>query len=217
MKQGYTDIVVVLDRSGSMGSIKDDTIGGFNQFLKEQKETPGEATITLAQFDDQYEVVFQAANVKNTEPLTDKTFIPRGTTALLDAIGRTIQDTGKRYEALNESERPEKVVFVIITDGYENASHKFTADKVNEMIQHQRDVYKWEFVFLGANQDAITSAAKLGISAANALTYGANSQGVGASFRSVSRNISSYRTGLVADPSFTKEDRDAQEDAGVKN
>src|SRR5512138_1904469 len=139
MKSGYADINIVLDRSGSMESIRQATIAGFNKFLAEQKQAPGEATLTLAQFDDIYEVVHRAANLNSVEPLTEKTYAPRNTTALLDAIGKTINETGGRLAAMAEDERPERVIFVIITDGLENASQEFTVERVNEMIAHQRD------------------------------------------------------------------------------
>ena len=216
MKQNYTDINIVLDRSGSMVSVKHDTIGGFNQFLSEQQAVPGEATITLAQFDNVYELVYGAVPLADAKPLTDETFVPRGSTALLDAIGRTIHDTGKRLAALPEESRPEKVLFVVLTDGYENASREFTSQQINDLITLQRDTYKWEFVFLGANQDAITTASSLGISAQNSMTYAANAVGVSSAMGSLSSNVASYRRGFTRDASFTVADRDAQKKAGVR-
>ena len=217
MKEGYTDIGIVLDRSGSMESVKSDTIGGFNTFLADQKQAPGDATITLAQFDNVYEVVYSAIPVKEAKPLDNSTFVPRGATALLDAIGRTIHDMGKRLEAIPEGQRPEKVVFVILTDGFENASREFSAEKINELITHQRDVYKWEFVFLGANQDAIATASKLGVSLPNSLTYAANAAGTQQAFTSVSRNVVSYRANLTKSLGFTDEDRERQRKAGARH
>jgi hypothetical protein len=216
MKENYTDINIVLDRSGSMHSVKSDTIGGFDTFLSEQQSAPGEAAITLIQFDDAYESVYRAISIKEAKPLDDKTFVPRGSTALLDAIGRTIHDTGKRLESMSESDKPAKIVFVVITDGHENASKEYSTAKVNEMIQHQRDVYGWEFVFLGANQDAITSAAAIGISVANAMTYASNSAGVRTSFRALSANMASLRVGRTRSMAWSKEDRDEQKKAGAK-
>lgn len=216
MKTGYTDISIVLDRSGSMESVRSDTIGGFNAFLADQVEAGGAATITLVQFDDVYEVVYSAIPLTDAKRLDNSTFVPRGSTALLDAIGRTIQATGKRLEAMTDDQRPEKVVFVILTDGLENASKEFTAQKVNDMLSHQRDVYKWEFVFLGANQDAITTAANLGIHAANSLTYAANSAGVKHAFRSLSKQLAGYRAGVSAQVGFSDEDREQQRKAGAE-
>lgn len=215
MKSGYTDISIVLDRSGSMASVRDDTIGGFNSFLSDQKQAPGEATITLAQFDDVYNVVYSARPIADAPALDRQTFVPRGSTALLDAIGRTIEDAGKRLEAMPEDERPETVIFVIITDGEENASKEFRHDKINEMITHQRDVYNWQFVFLGANQDAITTASQLGVGAASAMTYAANSGGVAAAYCSISGSVSRHRAGLSRSVDFTEEDRERQRKVGA--
>lgn len=210
MKKNYTEIVVVLDRSGSMQSIKDDTIGGFNRFLKDQKAVPGTAAITLAQFDDQYEVVLNGVPIADAKELTGETFVPRGWTALLDAIGRTINTTGARLASMADEDRPEKVVFVIITDGEENRSKEFNSQQINEMIDHQRETYKWEFVFLGANQDAIKVARSMGIHQANAMTFAADSAGVSSSYDSFSDNVAKYRSGVSKDASFSAEDRQKQ-------
>ncbi|MBC7797307.1 MAG: VWA domain-containing protein [Pyrinomonadaceae bacterium] len=210
MKENYTDVNIVLDRSGSMASIKNDTIGGFNEFLREQQTVEGMATITLAQFDDVYDIVYRAIDVKAAPMLDDKTFVPRGSTALLDAIGRTINETGKRLSGLGDSEKPEKVIFVIVTDGEENSSREFDNGKINEMISHQRDVYKWEFVFLGANQDAIASASNMGIQASHAMTYAASPEGTQMAFQAVSKNMASARRKQKADYSFEDVDRDQQ-------
>jgi len=215
MKQNHTDITVVLDRSGSMATVADDTIGGFNKFLNDQRSAAGTAVITLHQFDHEFETPIKAQDVKSAPELTAKTFVPRGNTALLDAIGRAIGDTGARMQALDEGERAEKVVMVIITDGHENASHEYSHAKVFEMISHQRDKHKWEFVFLGANQDAIKSAVNLGMSASNAMTYAANRAGTCSAFASTSSNLRSLRGGQSVSMAYTKADRDAQSKAGA--
>jgi uncharacterized protein YegL len=170
-----TDMTVLLDRSGSMQSIKDDTIGGFNEFLKTtQKEQP-EATISLVQFDSQgYDRVIDAKPLTQAEPMTDATFQPRGGTPLIDAMARTILETGVRLATMTDAERPGKVIFVIITDGLENASKEYTREQVMKMVEHQRDVYKWDFIYLGANQDAIAEAATIGIPMAAAASYTGN-------------------------------------------
>jgi hypothetical protein len=173
---------------------------------------PGTATTTLVQFDDQYEVVFRAIPVATAPALTAATFVPRGSTALLDAVGQTIDEAGARLSAMAEPERPSKVVFVIITDGHENASHRFTAKKIDKMIALQRNVYKWEFVFLGANQDAIATAAAMHIPSSHAMTYMASSEGVDLAFRAVSGNMRSWRAGNVEGLDFTPEDRKDQEE-----
>jgi hypothetical protein len=168
MKSGYTHIAVVLDRSGSMSFCASDTVGGFNTFVAEQKKAEGEATMTLTQFDTEYEIVYDFKNIQDVPNLT---FVPRGNTALLDAIGRTIQTVGHSLESMPEAERPEKVIFVIITDGKENSSREFKKDQINQLIKTQTDVYKWEFVYLGANQDAIQEGSALGVLLTNALTF----------------------------------------------
>lgn len=217
MKQGYTHIAIVLDRSGSMSSIKADTIGGFNEFLKGQKAVPGQATLTLAQFDHEYDVLFDMADLQSVPELTDEAFIPRGNTALWDAIGRTIVSEGEKLKALPEDERPEKVIFVIVTDGEENSSQEYKdSSAIHAQIEHQRDVYGWEFIFLGANQDAVVTARRLGIQAQHSLTYAANAMGVNGAYASVSQNIANYRMGAVRSASFTAADVEAQSRAGVK-
>lgn len=215
MKPNYTDITIVLDRSGSMADVATDTIGGFNTFLSDQIKVPGECTLTLNQFDDTFEYVVKAEPIRNARPLCGNTFKPRGSTALLDAIGRSIEETGKRLDGMADSERPSKVVMVIITDGFENASRKFDKDRVNQMISEQRDKYSWEFVFLGANQDAISTASSFGIHAANAMTYASNTAGTSASYRSLSKNLTAFRCATKVDMSFDKDDLKAQVDAGV--
>lgn len=171
MNKELTDIVVILDRSGSMRSVRDDTIGGFNTFLDEQKKVDGRARLTLTQFDDEYEIVYQRMDIDEVPALDNKTFIPRGSTALLDAIGRTIGSMCERVEADAPAERADTVVFVIITDGYENASREFTHPQVLEMIRRHEKEDKWEFLYLGANQDAIQEAATIGISADKAASW----------------------------------------------
>lgn len=209
-----TDITIILDRSGSMESVKSDTIGGFNSFLSEQQKVEGEASLSLVQFDDQYEVVYLDKDINSAEKLTEGTFQPRGMTALYDAIGRTINSVGQRLSELNESERPDKIVFVILTDGEENSSVEFSAAKVGEMIKHQRETYSWEFIFIGANQDAVLSAQAIGISANAALTYAANSEGTEQAFGSVAQNVAKYRmTNVAASLHFSEEDRQKQEKA----
>jgi hypothetical protein len=213
MKQGCTHISFVLDRSGSMQFIADDTIGGFNSFLADQKALPGSATFSLLQFDDQFETIHRNADLQKVNPLDRTVYIPRGCTALRDAIGRMINLTGADLAAKPSEEHPEKVIMVILTDGFENASHEFTMEQINEMISHQRDVYKWQFVFLGANQDAIAEASKYGINADQSLTFAATGGGARNAFKSVSDNISYCRIAVNRDaiPRFSQQDRLEQE------
>lgn len=216
MQPNKTDILIVLDRSGSMAEIRDDTIGGFNVFLKEQKTVPGEATITLAQFDDIYEVIYDAVPIANAQELTNKTYVPRNSTALYDAICKTIDNAGKRLSDTIESRRPAHVICAIITDGKENASTKFSSQDVNERITRQRDQYKWEFVFIGANQDAIVSARALGIPTANAINYTDNKIGTDAVYSAMSDNVRGMRMSAKASMSWEPKQRKDQEDAKAK-
>lgn len=188
-----THLTLVLDRSGSMESVKEATVASFNQFLKSQQETEGEATLSLVQFDDQYEVVHDALDLKYVPELTAATFVPRGSTALLDAMGRAMEATGQRLARLPEQRRPGTVIFVTLTDGMENASKQYAVARINEMIRHQRDVYKWQFVFLAANQDAIATAAGMGISAGSALTLDATPEGVRGTMDALARQVTSQR------------------------
>ncbi len=183
MKQNHADITIVLDRSGSMSNVATDTIGGFNTFLDSQKKTPGTATFTLHQFDGKFETVVNAEDIQKVQDLTSKTFVPRGMTALLDAIGRSVTDAGARLEKLPEGERPAKVIFVILTDGYENSSREFTREQIFKMVEHQKEKYSWEFVYLGANQDAIQVGGSLGINAQSSMTYASNTLGTQALYR----------------------------------
>ncbi len=211
-----TDITIILDRSGSMESVKSDTIGGFNSFLGEQQKVEGEAALSLIQFDDQYEVVYLDRDIKSADKLTVETFVPRGMTALYDAIGRTIGAVGERLSGLPETNRPDKVLIVILTDGEENSSQEFRAATIGEMIKHQRDVYKWEFMFIGANQDAVLSASEIGIPVQAALTYAANAEGTQAAFGSVAQRVADYRMMNQASAlHFDDEDRKKQKDAGA--
>jgi hypothetical protein len=162
MQQDLTDIVIVLDRSGSMQVCKDDAEGGLNAFVEEQKKRPGRAVFTLVQFDTEYEFVHRGEPISEIPPFT---LVPRGWTALLDAVGRAIAETGDRLARSPEAERPGLVAFVIITDGQENSSKEFNKEQIKQMIQHQTDVYKWQFTFLGANQDAFAEAGGIGITA----------------------------------------------------
>ncbi len=212
-----TDITIILDRSGSMESVKSDTIGGFNSFLGEQQKVDGEAALSLVQFDDQYEVVYLDKDINSAGRLTEATFQPRGMTALLDAIGRTINSVGQRLSAQPETERPDKVLFVIMTDGFENASKEFNPAKISEMINLQRNVYKWEFMFIGANQDAVLSAKEIGIPSFAALTYAANQEGTQAAYSMMADKVKNYRVSSSAEAlKFNDEDRERQKKAGAK-
>lgn len=167
MRKDLSDLTVVLDRSGSMHVCQSDAEGGLNRFVEDQKKRPGEALFTLVQFDTEYEFVHRAVPIGKVPHCS---LVPRGNTALLDAVGRAIVETGERLAKMPEADRPGLVVFVIITDGQENSSREFTKTKVQEMISHQQDVYKWQFIYLGANQDAFAEAGDLGIAGSIANT-----------------------------------------------
>ncbi len=188
-----TEIAFILDRSGSMESLRATAIDGFNNFLRDQKAVGTDACFTLVLFDNRYEVPFRATPIGEVTALTPKTFEPRGTTALLDAIGQTIDDVGARLAAMPESERPKQVIVAILTDGLENASTRFTQREIADKIAHQRDKYSWQFYFLAANQDAIATAAKIEIYAECAASYDATIQGLTASNRTLSRKVASSR------------------------
>ena len=215
MKKDYSHIVVIIDRSGSMAGLQDEVIGGFNNFLKDQKEVPGTATMTLVQFDDQYEVNYDFVDIQSVPDLNKDTYQPRGMTAMYDAIGKTINSVGAKLAAMDESERPEKVIVMIQTDGYENASQEFTQETIKSMIEEQKNKYSWEFVFLGANIDAVTTGVNIGIDKNKAMTYVANTMGTQFALRSVSENLCAYRTGVKSSMCYEEKDYAAQQQAGL--
>ena len=210
MKPNYTDITIILDRSGSMERIAEETITGFNKFLSDQRRLPGEMTLTLVQFNQQIEVTLDAQPIGEARPLDGRRYRPNGCTALLDAIGNSIDRTGARLRKMAERDRPSKVVVVILTDGLENASRAYSREQVFGMIRHQREKYSWEFVFLGANQDAIQEAAKFGIAADSALTYAATGASAEAAFAATSSLVQSLRQDPDAPVAFTDLDRQTQ-------
>jgi hypothetical protein len=157
-RKNHTEIVCIIDRSGSMESIRSDAIGGFNAFIEEQKKIPGTASVSLVLFDNEYETPYINKDIKQIEGLTDKTFVPRGGTALFDAVGKTINSTSAKIASMKKEDRPEKVVVCILTDGEENSSKEFTGDQIKVMIDNQKGQSQWSFIFLAANQDAFATA-----------------------------------------------------------
>ena len=212
MKKGLTHIIFVIDRSGSMESIASDMIGGYNKFIKTQKETPGECFVSFYQFDDIYEAVFERVPLQDVKELTDKTYVPRNSTALYDAMGKTITNYGLYLASISEDERPDRVLFVTITDGMNNASVNYTAQQVNEMITHQREVYKWDFVFLGSNIDSWDTGASMGIAAGTTLQYANTKGSVSGAFDSLSRNTRMYRCSAAPEAYAFKSDDYAVQD-----
>lgn len=185
MKENLTEIVFILDESGSMDPLADDTIGGFNSYIEEQKKGPGEAYLTAVLFDDRYIILHDHVNIQDVPLLTSHEYSPLGMTALMDAIGRTINSVGQRLSNTPEEERPAHVIFVITTDGYENASKEFTRSKVKEMIEHQQEKYSWQFMFLGAGIDAYQEAASLGLGGAHAMSVSHSSVGTKSVYEAV--------------------------------
>jgi hypothetical protein len=221
MKQGYTHISVVLDESGSMGSLFNDTVGGYNKFLESQKEAPGTATWSLTAFNGSVRLIDSFRDINDTPNLGPATYKPGGGTALYDAIGATIVGCGVKLADMYEADRPEKVIMVILTDGEENSSREFSYERIQDMIKEQSEKYTWEFIFLGANLDAVAIGTGLGIKGGMSMTFAANGQGVGATFNSMSANLTNYRSMSKADTLstaytfFDQGDRDQQAQAGA--
>jgi uncharacterized protein YegL len=205
MKKGLTEVVVVLDKSGSMDGCKKDVIGGFNTLLREQKAHPGECLFSLAIFDffGSYHLLYSGVPIKEVVELTDKTYLPCGYTALIDAVGRTIYDVGVNLSKKEEDEKPERVLFVIITDGEENdsgRSEKYNnTEIIKAMIKHQEENYSWQFIYIGnKNFNNVGQAGPIGISGVNTINYAQTSAGYAAMYGSLSRSVSNYRdTGKV--------------------
>lgn len=189
----FAHICCIIDRSGSMHSIQSDAIGGFNAFIKAQKNEPGRAVFTLVLFNHEYAKLYDAVPLQDVQPLTVETYQPDGMTALLDAVGRGIDELGASLAAAPEEERPGKVIVAILTDGEENSSRVFTREQVFETISHQRDVYKWEFFFLAANQDAIQAGGSIGIAALYSMNFDATSDGIRLASENMSRIVASSR------------------------
>lgn len=193
MRKGLTEVVFILDRSGSMSGLEADTIGGFNSMISKQKKEDGEAIVSTVLFDDQQEVVYDRQPVKMVEPMTDRQYYVRGCTALLDAIGGAIHHIGNVHKYAREEDRPEKTMFIITTDGMENASQFYTYDRVKYMVERQKEKYGWEFLFLGANIDAISVAARFGINADRAINYECDQVGTSLNYQVMSETITAVR------------------------
>lgn len=194
MKKNLTEIVFILDRSGSMSGLEQDTIGGFNSIIEKQKEEDGEAYVTTVLFDHEYKLLHDHVNLAEIQPMTNDDYSPRGMTALYDAIGLTINSIGARLSDAPEEERPEKVIIVITTDGHENASKEFSTSRIKEMIEHQQSKYSWTFMFLGANIDSVTEASAIGINTAFARNYTATADGVASHAGGVATSLSYMRS-----------------------
>ena len=188
-----TEIVFILDRSGSMAGLEADTIGGFNAMIEKQRKEPGEAIVSTVLFDNECEVIHDRVPLDRVPALTEREYFVRGCTALLDAVGGAIRHIGNVHKYAREEDRPEKTLFVITTDGMENASRRFTYDRLKAMIKRQKERYGWEFLFLGANMDAAREAARFGIGADRAANYHADSEGTNVIYETVSEAITQVR------------------------
>ncbi len=194
MKKGLTELVFILDRSGSMSGLESDTIGGYNAMLEKQKKEPGEAVVTTVLFDDEYELLHDRINLNGIKPITEKEYFVRGATALLDAIGKTINKIENAQKNTIVQERAEHVMFVITTDGMENASREFNYEMVRRLIQKQKNEYGWEFLFLGANIDAVETARQVGINEDRAVNFHADGIGTSLNFAVINETVSFLRT-----------------------
>ena len=193
MKKNLTEIVFILDRSGSMAGLEEDTIGGFNAMIEKQKREPGEALVSTVLFDNVSEVIHDRVDIQKIEPMTRNAYCVRGCTALLDAVGGAIHHIGNVHKYARAEDRPEKTLFVITTDGMENASRQYSYEKLKAMIQRQKETYGWEFLFLGANIDAAREAARFGINADRAANYHADRVGTNVIYETVSEAITQVR------------------------
>lgn len=193
MRKGLTEVVFILDRSGSMSGLESDTIGGFNSMIEKQRKEEGEAFISTVLFDDQTEVLYDRVPVDKVEPMNDRQYYVRGCTALLDAIGGAIHHISNVHKYAREEDRPEKTLFVITTDGMENSSRIYDYKKVKKMVEIEKDKYGWEFLFLGANIDAIEVAGRFGIGADRAINYECDSEGTALNYKVLSDTVSAVR------------------------
>ena len=199
MKKNLTELVFILDRSGSMQGLEADTIGGFNSMLKKQKKEPGEALVSTVLFDDRVEVLHDRVRADRVKPITDREYYVRGCTALLDAVGGAIHHIGNIHKYARPEDVPEHTLFIITTDGMENASHCYSAHQVRQMIRRQKKKYGWEFLFLGANIDAVETAGHLGIDADRAVNYHCDSEGTRLNYQVLTQAVSAVRCSAPLD------------------
>lgn len=218
-----TELIIILDRSGSMESIRKDMIGGFNAFLREQKKNPTDCKVSFYQFDAQYgdilETCYERRNLPDVPDLTTETFVPRGGTPLYDAVAQVIRKVTERIKDSENNERPERVLVVIITDGEENSSREWKGSQVKQMIENQQEKCGWEFVYLGANQDAWANSEALGVKASSTLGYVATAAGTGDMWKSLSDKTMKYRVAacVAKGIDFDEDDRKAQKSHGYKS
>ena len=204
MRKNLTEIVFILDRSGSMSGLEQDTIGGFNSMINQQKNAEGEALVSTILFDNVSEVLHDRINVKDIQPLTDHDYMVRGCTALLDAIGGAIHHIGNIHKYARREDIPEHTMFVITTDGMENASRYYSSNRVKQMIERQKIKYGWEFLFLGANIDAVETARLFGIDEDRAVNYQCDSEGTALNYEVISEAISAVRCSVPLGSNWKK-------------
>ena len=193
MNRNLTEMVFILDKSGSMSGLEADTIGGFNSMIERQKREKGDALVSTVLFSDNSKVIHDRVDLQKIEPMTDRQYYVGGCTALIDAIGGAIHHIGNVHKYAREEDRPERTVFIITTDGMENASHRYTSDQVKTMVQRQKKKYGWEFLFLGANIDAVETAARFGIAEDRAVTFRNDAAGQALNYAEVSEAVRSVR------------------------
>ncbi len=199
MKENLTELVFILDRSGSMSGLESDTIGGFNSMIKKQQKEDGEAIVSTVLFDDESDVIHDRVDIANVKDLTEDDYYVRGCTALLDAVGGAIHHIGNVHKYAREEDRPAKTLFVITTDGHENASSNYTFKDIKRMIKRQQEKYNWEFLFLGANIDAIEVADNMGISKDRAANYNCDSVGTAINYQVLEAAVTRVRKCRAAD------------------
>ena len=193
MKKNLTEMVFILDKSGSMAGLEADTIGGFNSMIERQKKEEGEALVSTVLFSSESKVIHDRVNLAKIEPMTDRQYCVGGCTALIDAIGEAIHHIGNVHKYAREEDRPEHTIFVITTDGMENASHRYTSDQVKTMVRRQKEKYGWEFLFLGANIDAVETAACFGIAEDRAVSFHNDAKGQALNYTEVSEAVRTVR------------------------
>ena len=202
MKNNMTELVFILDRSGSMSGLESDTIGGFNSLIEKQRRQEGECYVSVVLFDNESEVLYDRVKLSEVREMTAEDYTVRGCTALIDAIGGAIHHIGNIHKYARKEDVPEHTMFVITTDGMENASYRYSSDRVKKMVERQKEKYGWEFLFIGANIDSVETAGRFGIGADRAVNYHADSKGTSVLFEAVSRSIGSMRSGAALDESW---------------
>ena len=209
MKKNLTELVFILDRSGSMSGLESDTIGGFNSMIEKQKKQDGECIVSTVLFDDESRVIHDRVSLDGIRPMTEDDYFVGGCTALIDAIGGAIHHIGNVHKYARPEDVPENTIFIITTDGQENASHRYSSDKVKQMIERQKEKYGWEFLFIGANIDAVETAKRYGIDRNRAVNYNADAQGTSVLYETVSKAVCNVRASkCMADDWSAEIDKD---------